>query len=268
MPPTPASTPKSKGKAAFLFKKVGPFSAWVWLVMLGGSVAIWYMLRRSRGGGSPVDLVTGADAGSTPPDAASSGAPAENAAPGTQLDPQVLSTLQGLGDQLGAFQTQQGQQLDELRYALEDSLYSQSYDYGGGYSTDQNVDATVASTLGSPGAVPAKTQRNPVLWGGKKYGAGQGAALARDLRSKGADPGAWAFLHPTAAQYLGIKATDTKKPGLPKGSPVYHPAPKKKPAPVKSKAVVHKAKLPPPPKKPAPRKVAVKHPAPKKKARR
>lgn len=268
MAPTPPPPPtKGKGAKGFLVKKVGPFSVWVWLVMVGGSVAVWYLLRRSSPtGGGPVELVTGADGGggvATPQDAAGAGMPSQNGAPGMQLDPAVLEQLQSISSDVGgmarAFGTATGSweaaaaDVADLRQQFQDAAYAQYADDGNGYGSTPAASATVAATLGAPGSKPA--QRNAVLWGGSVYGRGTGATFVEEqLRPKGVSPSAWAKKHPTAAAYLGIPKTSPAAKKAAPARPAPKPAPKRS-APVKAKKPVAKAKVAPKPKKPAPKKV-------------
>lgn len=271
MPPaSPPPNPKgAKGKAGFLTKKIGPFSTWVWLVMVGGSVAVWFMLRRSSGsGGGPVELVTGADGGggvATPQDAAGAGMPSQNGAPGMQMDPAVLEQLQSMGSDIGnmarAFGTATGSweaaagEIGDMRQMFEDAAYQQYADTGMGYGSTPASSVTVAATLGAPGARPA--QKQSIMWGGTIYGAKTGDVFIQEqLRPKGVNPQSWAKKHPAAAAYLGIPKSAPKPP-----KHVARPAPKKvvaKKAPVRAPAkakAVTRAKVAAPKKKPVKKKV-------------
>lgn len=80
-------------------KKLGPFPAWVWGVIVLGAIAAFYIYkRRSSGGGGSSAILSG---GVLPQDMASAGAPAENAAPAASLSPDVVSALNDLNASVG-----------------------------------------------------------------------------------------------------------------------------------------------------------------------
>lgn len=230
MPPAPPP-PGAKAKGGnILTKKFGPFSGWVWLVMVGGSVALFFMMRR---GGTPstFETVTGNEG---PPDGAGAGAPPGNAPPGSQLDPEVLAQLQGIsaevsnisrafGTATGAWEDAAGQtvsQLDQIRQSIEDAQYKQYNDNGLGMDP---AGMTIASTLGAPGKKPGR--KNDIMWGGTIYGRGMGEMFIREqLRPKGVNPQTFAKRHPAFASYLGIPKDAPKK----KAGPA-RPAPRAQP---------------------------------------
>jgi hypothetical protein len=251
MPPSspPPASAKPKG-GNILTRKIGPFSGWVWLVMVGGSVAMFFLMRRSGGGTYEPETVSGN--GGAPPTGAGAGAPSENAAPGMQLDPEVLRQLEHLGtisDEVSnlsrAFGTATGAwegtaaewsaaagEITSLRQQFEDAAYMQSIDTGLGLGGTGASSPTVAATLGAPGKRPA--QKNALLWNGHVYGRGTGSEfVAQQLKPKGVNPQSWAKKHPAAATYLGIPKSSPAKKKAGHAKPAPKAAPKRN-APVKA----------------------------------
>lgn len=228
--------------------------------MVGGSVGLFFLLRRQGGTYEP-EVVTGTG---LPPDGAGSGAPAENAPPGMQLDPAVLEQLnsisadvggmaRAIGTATGAWEDAAGQtasQLDQIRQSIEDSQMAQYTDTGLGLDASG---ATIAATLGAPGTRPAS--KNAVRWGGSTYERGKGSQfIAEQLKPKGINPQRWAKKHQAAAAYLGIPL---KSPAAKKAGPA-KPAPKptpRRPAPIKAppRATAKVQPKPKPKAKPKPR---------------
>jgi hypothetical protein len=269
--PPPGKAPV-KGKAGKgLGKKVGPFSLWVYLVAIGGGVAVWYFFLRGKGGdsggyGGP-EVVSGSTGSVSPQDMAGAGAPSQNAAPSEQLDPATLDALsQQIGDVRG--------HVTELEDAFS----------GGGYTL--NEDKTWSAPggavegwepwLGIGGGEPIEGGPNVagtpgksagVKWGGNTYTTRAG--IARELSAHGVNYGDWAKKHPQAAKSLA-GPVPTRAPKKAAGKPgktkttQRHPAAAAHPAahPGASRNVhpVAKKTPPKPAPKPAPRKPAPKRP--------
>lgn len=266
MTPAPPPTAKPKGKGGnFITKKYGPFSGWVWLLMIGGTVGAWFLLKGkggNEGGYGGPEVVSGAEGVSGPPSGAGAGAPSENASPGIMLDPAVLDEIRTIGADVsmmgkamgtatGAWEDAAAQVVGRVQ-EMQDAQFAQVSDFGMGYGSGESS-ATVAATLGAPGKKPA--QKNAIRWGGSVYGRGTGSVFIREqLRPAGVSPSTWAKRHPEAAAYLGIPKTSpaAKKAAPARSAPKPKAAPKR--APVKAPARVQSKVKPAPKAKAKPKK--------------
>lgn len=174
-PPKPGTKPKPGAKGAGLKRKVGPLPLWAWIAIVGGAAAgYWFLVRgRSADGGGDYggpEVVTGSGASGSysPQQAASAGAPGENAALAGQLDPAVLDALSAqIGDVRG--------HVTELEDALSSSGFSLNEDktWSGpgavpGYSPVgyepgdlEGVIRSVVESMGGVQAAPARPATKP-----------------------------------------------------------------------------------------------------------
>lgn len=203
MPPEVKTTTKVKpGKSGFLTKKVGPFSTWVYLVAIGGGVAVWWFFLRGRGGGDAgyggPEVVSGGSAAS-PEQMASAGAPSANGAPADQLSPDVMAQLQDTLAQIGDVRGH----VTELEDAISAQGYTLNDDktwsvpgitdpfFGSGDVIDTPTTQGTGSAAGGGGGVH---------WGGNIYKTKRG--IANELAAHGVSYGDWARKHPNAAASL------------------------------------------------------------------